>query len=133
MEVGDGTSSCLTEAVGAACCLGGHSWKMRGTLRFLVLPSWCKGRPSSPVHSAGSPPSCLGSLTPREFNSYGSRRGNDAIMARGTFANIRLLNKFLNKQAPQTIHLPSGEVVSVVTSSGPAAWESTRSVTFLRS
>lgn len=52
-------------------------------------------------------------LTPREFNSYGSRRGNDAIMARGTFANIRLLNKFLNKQAPQTIHLPSGEVLDV--------------------
>ncbi|KAM9642114.1 cytoplasmic aconitate hydratase isoform 2-T4 [Trichechus inunguis] len=53
------------------------------------------------------------SLTPREFNSYGSRRGNDAIMVRGTFANIRLLNKFLNKQAPQTIHLPSGEILDV--------------------
>nr|KAF6482870.1 aconitase 1 [Rousettus aegyptiacus] len=52
-------------------------------------------------------------LTPREFNSYGSRRGNDAIMVRGTFANIRLLNKFLNKQAPQTIHLPSGETLDV--------------------
>ncbi|XP_013378400.1 PREDICTED: cytoplasmic aconitate hydratase [Chinchilla lanigera] len=52
-------------------------------------------------------------LTPREFNSYGSRRGNDAIMARGTFANIRLLNKFLNKQAPQTVHLPSGEILDV--------------------
>lgn len=35
-------------------------------------------------------------------------------MARGTFANIRLLNKFLNKQAPQTVHLPSGETVSVL-------------------
>lgn len=35
-------------------------------------------------------------------------------MARGTFANIRLLNKFLNKQAPQTVHLPSGETVSTV-------------------
>ncbi|XP_062827903.1 cytoplasmic aconitate hydratase [Anolis carolinensis] len=52
-------------------------------------------------------------LTPREFNSYGSRRGNDAVMARGTFANIRLLNKFLNKQAPQTIHFPSGETLDV--------------------
>ncbi|KAM4714256.1 cytoplasmic aconitate hydratase [Anableps anableps] len=52
-------------------------------------------------------------LTPREFNSYGSRRGNDAIMARGTFANIRLFNKFLNKQAPQTIHLPTGETLDV--------------------
>ncbi|KAH0628366.1 hypothetical protein JD844_009436 [Phrynosoma platyrhinos] len=52
-------------------------------------------------------------LTPRDFNSYGSRRGNDAVMARGTFANIRLLNKFLNKQAPQTIHLPSDETLDV--------------------
>ncbi|XP_072314656.1 cytoplasmic aconitate hydratase [Eucyclogobius newberryi] len=52
-------------------------------------------------------------LTAREFNSYGSRRGNDAIMARGTFANIRLFNKFLNKQAPQTIHLPTGETMDV--------------------
>ena len=31
----------------------------------------------------------------REFNSYGSRRGNDAVMARGTFANIRIVNKFV--------------------------------------
>lgn len=54
----------------------------------------------------------LNSLTPREFNSYGSRRGNDAVMARGTFANIRLVNKFIDKQGPQTIHFPSGEIVS---------------------
>ena len=48
-------------------------------------------------------------LTPREFNSYGSRRGNDAVMSRGTFANIRLVNKFMNKAGPKTIHLPSGK------------------------
>nr|XP_055068203.1 cytoplasmic aconitate hydratase [Misgurnus anguillicaudatus] len=52
-------------------------------------------------------------LTAREFNSYGSRRGNDAVMARGTFANIRLFNKFLNKQAPCTIYLPTGETMDV--------------------
>ncbi|XP_029023113.1 cytoplasmic aconitate hydratase [Betta splendens] len=52
-------------------------------------------------------------MTPRDYNSYGSRRGNDAVMARGTFANIRLFNKFLNKQAPQTLHLPSGETLDV--------------------
>ncbi|XP_037117093.1 cytoplasmic aconitate hydratase-like [Syngnathus acus] len=34
-------------------------------------------------------------------------------MARGTFANIRLFNKFLNKQAPQTVFLPTGEVMDV--------------------
>ncbi|KAK2167720.1 hypothetical protein LSH36_25g10021 [Paralvinella palmiformis] len=52
-------------------------------------------------------------LTPREFNSYGSRRGNDAIMARGTFANIRLVNKFIGKAAPKTIYIPTGEVMDV--------------------
>ncbi|XP_015681773.1 cytoplasmic aconitate hydratase [Protobothrops mucrosquamatus] len=52
-------------------------------------------------------------LTPRDFNSYGSRRGNDAVMARGTFANIRLLNKFLKKQAPQTIHFPCDETLDI--------------------
>lgn len=51
-------------------------------------------------------------LTPRDFNSYGSRRGNDAIMARGTFANIRLVNKFLGKSGPRTIYLPTNEEVS---------------------
>lgn len=50
-------------------------------------------------------------LTPREFNSYGSRRGNDAVMARGTFANIRLVNKFLGKFGPRTIYLPTNEEV----------------------
>ncbi|XP_056156265.1 cytoplasmic aconitate hydratase [Lampris incognitus] len=52
-------------------------------------------------------------LNPRDFNSYGSRRGNDAVMARGTFANIRLFNKFLNKQAPRTLYLPSDETLDV--------------------
>ncbi|ROL42206.1 Cytoplasmic aconitate hydratase [Anabarilius grahami] len=52
-------------------------------------------------------------LTAREFNSYGSRRGNDAVMARGTFANIRLFNKFINKQGPCTLYLPTGETMDV--------------------
>uniref|UniRef100_A0A8C3GL17 Iron-responsive element-binding protein 2 n=1 Tax=Cairina moschata TaxID=8855 RepID=A0A8C3GL17_CAIMO len=52
-------------------------------------------------------------LTPREFNSYGARRGNDAVMTRGTFANIKLLNKFIGKPAPKTIHFPSGQTLDV--------------------
>ncbi|KAF5275680.1 hypothetical protein FQA39_LY06792 [Lamprigera yunnana] len=52
-------------------------------------------------------------ITPKDFNSYGSRRGNDAIMARGTFANIRLVNKFLNRAAPKTIYLPTREEMDV--------------------
>lgn len=52
-------------------------------------------------------------LTPKDFNSYGSRRGNDAIMARGTFANIRLVNKFMTKPGPKTIYLPTNEEMDV--------------------
>merc|ERR1712141_314673 len=53
-------------------------------------------------------------VVPREFNSYGSRRGNGAIMARGTFANIRLVNKLNNgKAGPKTLHIPSSEIVDI--------------------
>jgi aconitate hydratase len=48
-----------------------------------------------------------------DYNSYGARRGNDEVMARGTFANIRLFNKLIGKQSPTTIHHPTGEVLSV--------------------
>ena len=52
-------------------------------------------------------------LTAREFNSYGSRRGNDDVMVRGTFANIRLVNKFVAKPGPRTIHIPSGDEMDI--------------------
>lgn len=52
-------------------------------------------------------------VEPKDFNSYGSRRGNDEVMARGTFANIRLINKLVDKTGPITIHHESGEVASV--------------------
>jgi len=50
----------------------------------------------------------------RDFNSYGSRRGNHEVMMRGTFANIRLRNALVDgKEGNWTVHLPSGEVTSV--------------------
>ncbi|XP_068627403.1 cytoplasmic aconitate hydratase-like [Battus philenor] len=52
-------------------------------------------------------------LSPREFNSYGSRRGNDAVMARGTFANIRLVNRLSEKPGPRTTHFPSGDQMDI--------------------
>ncbi|XP_044752887.1 cytoplasmic aconitate hydratase-like [Coccinella septempunctata] len=52
-------------------------------------------------------------ITAKDFNSYGSRRGNDAIMARGTFANIRLVNKFMKKPGPKTLYLPTNEEMDV--------------------
>jgi len=35
-----------------------------------------------------------------DFNSYGARRGNDEVMARGTFANVRIVNKLVDKVGP---------------------------------
>jgi aconitate hydratase len=50
----------------------------------------------------------------RDFNTYGSRRGNHEVMMRGTFANIRLRNALAQgKEGGWTEHLPSGEVVSI--------------------
>lgn len=47
------------------------------------------------------------------FNSYGSRRGNDEVMVRGTFANVRIKNKLAEKEGGFTCHLPSGKEMSV--------------------
>ena len=48
-----------------------------------------------------------------EFNSYGSRRGNDEVMVRGTFANVRIKNKLAEKEGGYTTFLPTGEEMSV--------------------
>ena len=53
-------------------------------------------------------------LTKKEFNSFGSRRGNDRVMVRGTFANIRLKNLLLpGVEGGVTAHVPSGERTSI--------------------
>jgi len=50
----------------------------------------------------------------RDFNSYGSRRGNDRIMVRGTFANIRIRNQVATgTEGGWTRHFPDGEVMSI--------------------
>ncbi|MBW2260601.1 MAG: aconitate hydratase AcnA [Deltaproteobacteria bacterium] len=51
---------------------------------------------------------------PAEFNTYGSRRGNDLVMTRGTFANIRLRNLLApGTEGGWTTHLPTGEVTTI--------------------
>ena len=52
-------------------------------------------------------------VDPREFNSYGSRRGNHAVMVRGTFGNIRLRNQLVDKEGGYTIHLPDGKETTI--------------------
>ncbi|MEM9587854.1 MAG: aconitate hydratase AcnA [Planctomycetota bacterium] len=50
----------------------------------------------------------------RDFNSFGSRRGNDRVMVRGTFANIRIRNQLApGTEGGVTRHLPDGEVMSI--------------------
>ena len=53
-------------------------------------------------------------VQPRDFNSYGSRRGNDRVMTRGTFANIRLKNRMVpGVEGGVTKHFPDGEQMSI--------------------
>ncbi|MEL6616251.1 MAG: aconitate hydratase, partial [Bacteroidota bacterium] len=50
-------------------------------------------------------------VEPKDFNSFGSRRGNDRVMTRGTFANIRLRNQMApGTEGGWSTHIPSGEV-----------------------
>ena len=74
------------------------------------------------ISPAGSiPPSAPGGqflvgndVPRREFNSYGSRRGNHDVMVRGTFGNIRLRNKLTpDMEGDWTIHMPSGEQMRI--------------------
>lgn len=53
-------------------------------------------------------------VQPREFNSFGSRRGNDLVMTRGTFANIRIRNRLApGTEGGVTRHLPDGEQMPI--------------------
>lgn len=53
-------------------------------------------------------------VDPKDFNSYGSRRGNHEVMMRGTFANIRIKNEILGgEEGGNTIYIPSGEKLAI--------------------
>lgn len=53
------------------------------------------------------------SVEKADFNSYGSRRGHDEVMIRGTFANVRIKNALADKEGGYTKYLPTGEEMSV--------------------
>ncbi|MNH13254.1 Aconitate hydratase 1 [compost metagenome] len=53
-------------------------------------------------------------MEPRDFNSYGSRRGNHEVMMRGTFANIRIRNEMLGgEEGGNTLYVPTGEKMAI--------------------
>jgi aconitate hydratase len=50
----------------------------------------------------------------KDFNSYGSRRGNHEVLVRGTFANVRLRNRLVpGSEGTWTVHVPSGEEMTI--------------------
>jgi aconitase A len=66
------------------------------------------------------------------FNSCGSRRGNDEVMSRGTFANIRIVNKLLNGEVgPKTLHIPTGEKLYVFDAAEVSCTNQPRGTCFL--
>jgi aconitate hydratase len=52
-------------------------------------------------------------VEPRDFNSYGSRRGNHEVMIRGTFANVRLRNRLVEREGGFTRHFPDGAETTI--------------------
>jgi aconitate hydratase len=52
-------------------------------------------------------------VEPRDFNSYGARRGNHEVMVRGTFANIRLKNEMADRDGGWTRLMPDGELMTI--------------------
>jgi aconitate hydratase len=52
-------------------------------------------------------------ISPKDFNSYGARRGNHEVMIRGTFANVRLRNMLVDREGGWTRYHPTGEVLTV--------------------
>jgi aconitate hydratase len=49
----------------------------------------------------------------KDFNSYGSRRGNHEVMIRGTFANVRLKNELVEREGGYTLYFPDNKVMSI--------------------
>jgi aconitate hydratase len=65
-------------------------------------------------------------VDPRDFNSYGARRGHHEVMVRGTFANIRLRNVLVpDAEGNVTEHLPSGERMTIFEAASRYAAEGT--------
>lgn len=68
-------------------------------------------------------------VSPGSFNSFGSRRGNHEVMIRGSFANIRIRNRMVGgKEGGWTVHVPTGEEMSIYDASSRYMSEGTELV-----
>ncbi|HSW29949.1 MAG TPA: aconitate hydratase AcnA [Longimicrobiales bacterium] len=52
-------------------------------------------------------------VEPRDFNTFGARRGNHEVMMRGTFGNVRMKNLILDREGGYTLHFPTGEELPI--------------------
>jgi len=91
---------------------------IQGARALLVLDDGVTTDHISPAgafnENAASGKYLLGKGVKKEnFNSYGSRRGNDEVMVRGTFANVRIKNTLADREGGFTQYLPSGQEMSV--------------------
>ena len=98
---------------------GGRSQDIRGARVLALLGDSITTDHISPAGSI-TPDSPAGrylvglGVQPKDFNSYGARRGNHEVMVRGTFANIRLKNLLVpGAEGGVTVHVPSGERMSI--------------------
>ncbi len=67
-----------------------------------------------PVQSPAGQYLIAQNVRPSDFNAYGTRRGNDQVMVRGTFANVRFKNKMVpDQEGGFTIHYPDGRILSI--------------------
>ncbi|HUQ21886.1 MAG TPA: hypothetical protein VM049_02630, partial [Gaiellaceae bacterium] len=68
-------------------------------------------------------------VLPKDFNSYGSRRGNHEVMVRGTFANVRLKNLLVpGSEGTWTVYLPDGDEMTIFDASERYLAESTPTI-----
>src|ERR1700680_1932160 len=90
-----------------------HSARVLAILGDSVTTDHISPAGSIPADSPAGKYLIANGVKPHEFNSYGARRGNHEVMARGTFANIRLRNQLApGSEGGWTRHVPSGDEMS---------------------
>ena len=91
-----------------------HGGRVLAVLGDSVTTDHISPAGSIPVDSPAGAYLIATGVAPREFNSYGARRGNHEVMMRGTFANIRLRNRLApGTEGGWTLHQPDGELMTI--------------------
>src|SRR3982075_3012069 len=90
-----------------------HGAKVLAILGDSVTTDHISPAGSIPVDSPAGKYLVANGVKPHEFNSYGARRGNHEVMMRGTFGNICLRNKLVEREGYWTRHMPDGAELTI--------------------